>query len=287
MRVFLNLCAGLDELGLRYRVNDFRHIRRNPDETACIIGKPGLLDTIKWRNPMVFGAAIYSHPIERPTLMSEFPKMRRLLVPGEWMRRMCEPFWGDKVRVWPVGIDTKRWSPHGTVEKDIDVLIYDKIRWRREEVVPLLLEPVRNTLRKAKLRIHEIRYGSYREEEFELLLQRSRSMVFLCEHETQGIAYQQALSCDVPIVAWDHGGFWQDPSFYPARVRFEPVTSVPYWDDRCGMRFQRAEDFEGVFAAFFAAVRASLFSPRSYIQENLALANCAREYAELVREVES
>ena len=41
----------------------------------------------------------------------------------------------------------------------------------------------------------------YREEEYRAALNKCRAMVFLCEHETQGIAYQQALSCDVPIFA--------------------------------------------------------------------------------------
>ena len=40
MRVFLNLRAGLDRLGATYRVNDYRHIRGNPSELACVIGKP-------------------------------------------------------------------------------------------------------------------------------------------------------------------------------------------------------------------------------------------------------
>jgi glycosyltransferase involved in cell wall biosynthesis len=40
-------------------------------------------------------------------------------------------------------------------------------------------------------------------------------MVFLCEHETQGFAYQQALSCGVPIIAWDRGGLLQDPKLLP------------------------------------------------------------------------
>ena len=35
-------------------------------------------------------------------------------------------------------------------------------------------------------------------------------MIFLVEHETQGIAYQEAMACDVPILAWDQGN-WLDP----------------------------------------------------------------------------
>src|SRR5919201_1001703 len=39
-RVLLNLCAGLDRLGIRYRVNDYRYIQKHPEELACIIGRP-------------------------------------------------------------------------------------------------------------------------------------------------------------------------------------------------------------------------------------------------------
>jgi hypothetical protein len=60
-------------------------------------------------------------------------------------------------------------------------------------------------LRKYSRSFAEIRYGFYREEEFWDLLGRSRTMIFLCASETQGIAYQQVLSCGVPILAWDRG----------------------------------------------------------------------------------
>ena len=93
------------------------------------------------------------------------------------------------------------------------------------------------------------------------------TMIFLCEHETQGIAYQQALSCGVPILAWDRGGFWQDPEFYPHRVKFAPVSSVPYWDDRCGIKFASIEEFDDACAAvlgrsFNRAVRSAGLYPR-------------------------
>jgi len=52
-RVFLNLCAGLDRIGVRYRVNDYGHAGRNPHELACIIGKPQVLDKMEWKNPIL------------------------------------------------------------------------------------------------------------------------------------------------------------------------------------------------------------------------------------------
>jgi hypothetical protein len=280
MRVFLNLCEGLERLGVPFRVNDYRHARRHPDERVGIVGKPHVLDLMDWKNPIVFGAAICSHPTDDPSLFSRKP-IERVLVPGEWMRRMCEPYWGDRVSAWPVGIDTEHWSDASGHTKTIDVLIYDKIRWRRDEFVPTLLEPARQALAAAGLRTREIRYGFYEEADFHQLLDESRAMLFICEHETQGIAYQQALARGVPILAWDRGGFWQDPSYFPDRVKFGPVSSVPYWDARCGKTFESAEGFRSGLAEFWDKVAARRFAPRDYILEHLTLERAAAHYVSL------
>src|SRR5258708_37349664 len=82
MRVFLNLCAGLDRLKVPYRVNDYKYAASNASEVVGIIGKPHLLKKVEWRNPIVFGAAVYSHPSEDPDLLRRLA-IRKVLVPGE------------------------------------------------------------------------------------------------------------------------------------------------------------------------------------------------------------
>lgn len=280
--VYLNLRKGLDRLGVPYRANDFGHARRHPEELACIIGKPSVLFERAWRNPVLFGASVFSHPIDCPDLFDRYP-VRRVLVPGEWMRTMCEPWYGDRVSAWPVGIDTDAWTPASS-PKDVDVLLYNKIRWDHACQEATLLRPIRGSLRDHGLTSVELRYGHYREEEFHALLGRARMMVFVCEHETQGIAYQQALSCGVPLLAWDRGGEWTDPSYFPYRVRFGPVTSVPYWDDRCGLRFTGAQEFPSRLDVFLEALHRGDFRPRDYILENLTLERCAERYVEIARD---
>src|SRR5207302_1477358 len=142
------------------------------------------------------------------------------------------------------------------------VLLYDKVRWDRDHYDSALVAPIRRTLAASGRTFREIRYGSYREEEFHRALTECRTMIFLCEHETQGIAYQQALSCNVPILAWDRRGHWRDPSYYPDKVTFGPVTSVPYWDDRCGRTFESAEEFGSQWLAFWDDYRSGRFTPR-------------------------
>src|SRR5436190_19715723 len=115
-KIFLNLCAGLDRIGVRYRDNDYCYAKKNSNELACIIGKPSVLDKIEWQNPILFGAAVYSHPLDDPNLFERLP-VRKVLVPGPWMKEMCKPYWGRNVEAWPVGIDTIGWQSFGSARK--------------------------------------------------------------------------------------------------------------------------------------------------------------------------
>jgi hypothetical protein len=284
MRVYLNLKKGLDRLGVRYRANDFVYARRNPSTLACIIGKPFLLDEIEWKNPILFGAAVHSHPVDDPHLLERLP-IKKVLVPGPWMERMCKPFWEDSVQAWPVGIDSDLWKPAAGAQKTVDILLYDKVRWEHDFYEHSMIEPIRDALKRARLSFTEIRYGYYQEDQFMEDLSRCRGMLFLCEHETQGIAYQQALACGVPVLAWDRGGPWKDPAYFPHKIDFGPVTSVPYWDDRCGMKFSDIGEFEERLNEFRDALLSNKFNPRNYILDNLTLEKSAQNYLDIVREV--
>jgi len=283
MMIAINLMKGLDKICVPYRFNDYRHIKKHPEEIACIIGKPQVLFDRKWHNPVIFGAGIYSHPIERPDLFERYPNVKRFLVPGEWMRQMCEPYYGDKVIAWPVGIDTDYWKP-AQDEKTFDFLIYDKIRWKRPQMEEELVKPLTKILDRHQLHYQFIRYGSYTHTELTEKLRASKAVIFLCEHETQGSAYQQILATNTPILAWDRGGYWQDPAYYPDRVKYQPVTSVPYWDSRCGMKFSNTTDFEERLQRFQSQLKD--FQPRDYIMENLTLEKCAEKYLEIYADVE-
>ncbi len=107
-------------------------------------------------------------------------------------------------------------------------------------------------------------------------------MVYLSHHETQGLAAQQILSSGIPILAWDHGGLWKDPTYAPHRVRFAPVTSVPYWDERCGVKFRGGADLLPAFDEFWFGVEAGIYTPREMIVESLTLEQRARSYLDLV-----
>jgi glycosyltransferase involved in cell wall biosynthesis len=281
MRWFLNLRAGLDRLGVAYRVNDYRGLNRRPGAWAHVVGKFHVVEKIPTDHPIIYGPGVSAHPYDNNFWGRA--DIRLMLISCDWFKAMYDRDLSCAVRtaVWPAGIDTDKWQPDTRQNKSIDFLIYDKVRWEHDQYEASLLQPIRNEFNKRGLSFREIRYGFYREEDFRELLQRCRAMVFLCEHETQGFAYQQTLACDVPILAWDRGGYWQDPAFYPHRVKFRPVSSVPYWDDRCGVRFGNVSEFSERLDAFVDKVKAEALQPRDYIMENLTLEKCAAAYVRL------
>lgn len=281
MMVALELMRGLDKLNIPYRFNDYTYAAKHPDELIGVIGKTFLLSEKKFKNPILFGASVFSHPLEAPDLLKEHPNIKKILVPGEWMKKMFEPYYGNLIESWPVGIDTGKWNPAIKQQPVYDFLIYDKIRWNHNEVEEKLIRPVRHTLEGKQLSYTSIVYGQYTHDELLDKVGKSKAVIFLCEHETQGLAYQQILATNTPVLAYDLQEYWVDPAFYPHRVKFGPVSSVPYWDERCGMKFNSAIAFDEVLDQFMSNLNQGNFSPRAYILENLSLESCAMAYQQL------
>lgn len=284
MMVALELMRGLDLLKIPYRFNDYQYAKKHPNELIGVIGKPHLIFEKRFKNPILFGAGVFSHPIDCPDLFEKYPNVKKMLVPGPWMETMCKPYYHDKVKAWPVGIDSEKWSDQIKEEKlSVDFLIYDKIRWENDKYQDDLLEPLIQKLKEKGLTYHYIKYGSYIPTDLINELRICKAVIFLCTHESQGIAYQQILSTNTPILAWDRGGYWQDPSYFPDRVKYEPVSSVPYWDERCGLKFEGKNDFPNVLKAFLSKLENNEFEPRAYILANLTLKICAQKYVDIYK----
>ena len=114
------------------------------------------------------------------------------------------------------------------------------------------------------------------------LSQTARSLIYLSPHETQGIALEQMMSANVPVMAWDPGGGWQSLEYLLRGVRYGPVTTVPYWDERCGEKFTSAVDFGDAFSRFWHGVETESFAPRQMIlDKGLTLEASAQAYAAL------
>jgi len=202
-------------------------------------------------------------------------KKRHIVAPSKWMRDKYLTHLDSKhnVCIWPVGIDTNQFIP-GQKDKKIDCLIYYKfdpvwpcwIKSRGDCLKHLLQRFIDNNIT-----FKEIIYGKYDEEELIEVAQSSRFCVVISSTETQGIAYQEILSMNVPMYVVDCNITHQfEPKECPG------ATSAPYFDDRCGIKHKDL----GRFDEFLS--RLNEFSPREYILENLTLKKCASKYLSLL-----
>ncbi len=257
------------------RVNDYATARKYPDYPVGLVGYPVLLERWKLPNPAVLGSALYDHPKQAPRLLED-RRFRRYLVPSQWPYDMFHPYYGDACAQWFAGIDTAQWPDISAKPKSVDFLIYDKIRWDHSHHERALLQPIRELLQRRGFRIEVIRYNHHDHAAYRALLERSRAMIFLCEHESQGLAYQEAMASNVPVLAWDPG-VWVDPLAKQLGVPGIAASSVPYFSADCGERFVDWPGFEPALERFID--RLPRLRPRDYVRENLSMKRSAEIYA--------
>ena len=280
-KVFINLCKGFDELGIKYSANTpFNKIK--PDEPVVVLGNgKHTLAGYNMPNPIIAGIGLMTHPAEWPDLFKVY-LVAKYLQHSAWTRDIYTPYYGvDNCLIWPSGIDTKRWAPNG-IKKVYDFLIYDKVMW--PGLADNILRKVIDKLTKAGYSYQIIKYGSYREEEYYNLLQQSRAMIFLCEHESQGFACCEAMAVNVPVYAWDQG-FWLDPNYVTNGKPVIKATSVPFFDERCGLTFVNYNGFEKTLNTFWSSVTDNKYNPRAYILENLTLEKSAQDMLKIIEGV--
>jgi hypothetical protein len=276
-RVFVNLKKSFDLLGVKYRVNvPFNEIL--PHERVIVLGRDiRCLDGYNNKNTIVAGIGLMTHPTEWLTLFDDYPVVC-YLQHCDWTNNLYKKYYGDKCDTWPVGIDTKYWMVESN-KKEIDFLIYNKIRFGDQLGI---FEMILNELQKRGLNCKVINYGRHDAREYRNLLGKSKSMVFLCEHESQGIAYQECLSCNVPVLAWDTG-FIADPYYKKLEGDNMKVSSVPFFDFRCGMKFRDYNEFINVLPKFLKNMEQNIFQPRNYILENLSLEVSGNRMLEILK----
>ena len=271
---FLLLVKALERAGWQTVVNDRALALRNPHYPVGITGYPHILDDWDLPNPAVLAPGLLDHPQLRPRLMDD-PRFRFYLQPSGWMQDLFAASYGrEKCPIWFAGLDVNEWPDLRPAAKDLDLLVYDKT-WRGSAAEPFVFEGALAELARRGLRFSVLRYGRYQHDEYRRLLARARGMLFLAEHETQGLACAEAMASNVPVLAWDQG-LWLDPN--RARFGTEPVhaSSVPWFGPECGEKFQSLARLPAALDRFLA--RLPDYQPRRYVESHLSIELSARLY---------
>jgi len=272
-KVFTNLVKGLDKIGYPYVVNrDLNATKRLwiHDDVAALsymhrskahkVLGPNLFVLPKEITPGIqFDGCLYLHPCE-------------------WAAKLWEHIGFDAcpIKSWPVGIDTDEFQPSGTSNARGRIMVYHKDRDTQE--LPLILD----VLHRNKLPYWLVIYPLYEENSYKELLSNTSFIIWHGRHESQGIALQEAMACDIPMLVWDAKSLFQDVG---GRERFGaslwefPVTTVPFFDDSCGIKIGEPSELERAIQFMLEHLRE--FSPREFVLKHLSLEGQARALIDL------
>lgn len=261
-KVVNNLIKGLEAIDYPYVINgalDATNRLWIHDDTSALPFIKNLPERVR----VIVGPNLYTNPENIPRSLN---LSRALYIhPSEnvlhiWRKKGYNR---STLASYPTGIDTEAFTPSQQEKKG--VILYFKMRKEEE------LEKVKALLSEKNISYHLISYGTYKEEEYKRLLSTARYMIWLGCYESQGIALQEALSANIPVLVIDKES--------PENPYDEQSTSAPYFDETCGIKIKGLnslpEAMEKINSHYLD------FTPREFVLNNLELKKQALAFLDL------
>jgi len=266
-KVVLNLIKGLNKIKYPYVINkDINSTKR-----CYIPNRRAALPLIKKaKSKIIVGPNLYVLPNEIQWFI-DF-KDCIYVQPCQWALDLWKMLGFERatLKIWPVGIDTDSFYPQKSSQKK--VTIYHKKRSKEELYV------IENVLKKMNISYQKINFGNYDEESYRNILQNTSFMIWHGCHESQGIALQECLSSDIPVLVYDVRTLFEETGkayYWPKQLNRFKVTAAPYFNSTCGLIINDLEQLKQSIEYMFDNL--NKFSPREFILENLSLEKQAKD----------
>lgn len=269
-----SLVEGLRKIGMNFNYNPQR-LTDVADVVIVLAGVATLTQAVELKRAgyvkrLLAGPNIVVFPSDvRETLCS--PLVDLCTTPDDFTCKMyvddCPELLG-RCLAWPAGVDTSYWHPDPDMRNAKQILIYEK---QSKGPVGPISEYLR-ILRGHEYIVEVMRYGEYLPSFYLKLLQHSSLMIGFSQSESQGIAWAEAWSTDVPMLSW-----YQE--HYTYRGKTFRASPAPYLSAATGIFFSSPEEFEAALSTWETSRR--VFAPRKWVMENMSDEVCARKLCSL------
>lgn len=268
-----SVVEGLRKLGVPANYNP----RRVQDvaETVVVLSGLGALEqavALKRQGRVRFllaGPNIVVFPSQARGLLSA-PEVDVCLVPVEWVRALyledC-PALEKRCRRWPAGVDTEFWTPSRLARASRRALVYVKAHTRPTASIERYAE----LLVQRGYAVDRLDYGTFTPSGYRERLRRCGVLVGFSGSESQGLAWAEAWSVNVPTLLW-----FQDRN--SSHGRWYASSTAPYLTDATGRFFRDPADF---LRQLEAVEEGASLAPRAWVLHNMSDEVCARRLCEL------
>jgi hypothetical protein len=178
---------------------------------------------------------------------------------------------------FPFGLDIQAFPKQEPYE--YDCIIYYKA------VDPARLDWCISYITYSGLRYKLYRYGSYQRDEYLSTLQKTRFVIWLGSHESQGFALEECLATNTPIYLYDVRTMKEE--YVNGRYNYLHhseqllATAAPYWSDQCGIKVFSNDEFVSRLPEFMDAL--PQYEPAKYIQNTLTDDVCFKRMTDAIR----
>lgn len=119
------------------------------------------------------------------------------------------------------------------------------------------LNKIKNLLNMRNIEFDIFEYGKYDNQKLIKAAKSSKFCIVLNSSESQGLAIQELMACNIPMFIWDT----------PLAKSKKYFSSVPYFDERCGIVVSNFHEFSNNFENFLNNL--NFYEPKKLILEQL------------------
>ena len=276
-----------NKIGLEFMLNylqlEYAYGKVHDIQNHDVIYSPSVpIDSSKYPTKyFIFGPHFSVFPNNKMTQINNVYNNSVYIQPSDWVVQLWENMntINTKLPIQTLAfpVDINKFSPILLDNKKEEVFIYFKRRHPVE--LNILTSFLDDKLITYKIFDYVKRYD---ETDYLNCLRQSKYGIILDAHESQGFALEEALACNVPLLVWNTKIMSQE---YGSNYPDIPCTTIPYWDDRCGEYFFKANELKNTFDRFVSKL--NTYQPRQYIIDNLSVESCSVKLNNMLNHIRS
>jgi hypothetical protein len=160
-----------------------------------------------------------------------------------------------------------------TTEYEYDCILYCKLRH------PSIYDFCKSFVESKGLRYKIYNYGSYNREEYMNTLKKTKFVIWIGRHESQGFALEECLATNTPIYLYDVTTMkdeYANGFIYNHHKENLLATVAPYWNDQCGLKVYSQDEFIRRFDEFVTKI--PTYSPAKHMKDVLSDKICFQRF---------